>query len=43
MIPIPIVIAIVLVLIASLVLEYTKFGRYVYSLGSNREAPGSPA
>lgn len=37
-IPIPIVIAIALVVIASLILEYTKFGRYVYSLGSNREA-----
>ena len=37
-IPIQIIIAIVLTLIAAWVLEYTKFGRYVYSLGSNREA-----
>ena len=37
-IPIPIVIAIVLVIIASFVLDSTKFGRYVLSLGSNREA-----
>lgn len=36
-IPIPIVIAIVLFIIASWVLEHTKFGRYVYALGSNRE------
>lgn len=36
--PIPIVIAISIVLIASWVLNYTKFGRYVYALGSNREA-----
>ncbi len=37
-IPIPIVIAIALVIIASFVLDSTKFGRYVLSLGSNREA-----
>ena len=37
-IPIPIIIAVVLVVIAAWVLDYTKFGRYVYSLGSNREA-----
>lgn len=37
-IPIPIVIAVALVVIASFVLDRTKFGRYVYSLGSNREA-----
>lgn len=37
-IPIPIIIALVLVLIVAWILKYTKFGRYVYALGSNREA-----
>ena len=37
-VPIPIVIAMVLVAAAAWVLDYTKFGRYVYALGSNREA-----
>lgn len=36
--PVPIVIAMVLVLVVAWVLKYTKFGRYVYALGSNREA-----
>lgn len=38
MIPIPIVIAAILVGIAAWVLKYTTFGRYIYALGSNREA-----
>lgn len=36
--PVPIVIAMVLVAVVAWVLKYTKFGRYVYALGSNREA-----
>jgi len=37
-IPIPIVIALILVIIATFILDATTYGRYVYSLGSNREA-----
>jgi len=38
LIPIPVIVAITLVLIAAWILKYTKFGRYVYAIGGNREA-----
>ena len=37
-IPVIIVVAVVVLLIGHFVLTYTKFGRYVYMTGSNREA-----
>jgi len=37
-IPVPVIISLSLVLIAWWILKYTKFGRYVYALGGNREA-----
>lgn len=37
-IPIPVVIAAVVLLIAHIVLSRTKFGRYVYAIGGNQEA-----
>ena len=37
-IPVPAIIFVVLVIIAALILRYTVFGRYVYSIGSNAEA-----
>jgi ribose/xylose/arabinose/galactoside ABC-type transport system permease subunit len=36
--PVSIVIAVVIVLIAILILRYTPIGRYTYAIGSNREA-----
>jgi ribose/xylose/arabinose/galactoside ABC-type transport system permease subunit len=37
-VPIPVLILISLAVIASIVLNYTRFGRYVYAVGGNREA-----
>lgn len=37
-VPVPAILFILLVIIAALVLKYTAFGRYVYSIGSNAEA-----
>jgi ribose transport system permease protein len=37
-IPLPVIYAIVVVIIASIVLNRTKFGRYVYAIGGNKEA-----
>lgn len=37
-VPVPAVIFLSLVIIATLVLRYTPFGRYVYAIGSNEEA-----
>jgi len=37
-IPISVLIFAVIILIASFILRYTRFGRYVYAIGSNREA-----
>ena len=37
-IPVPAIIFVSLVIIAALVLRYTVFGRYIYSIGSNAEA-----
>lgn len=36
--PVPVIYAAVVVIIASLILGYTKFGRYIYSIGGNKEA-----
>ncbi len=36
-IPVPVVIALAFIIIASFILKYTKFGRYIYALGGNRE------
>ena len=37
-VPLPIIIALLLVAIFSVILKYTKFGRYVLAFGGNREA-----
>jgi len=37
-IPFPVIISIILVVIAMFILKYTKFGRYIYALGGNKEA-----
>lgn len=37
-VPVPAIIAISIVILAHLVLSYTRFGRYVYAIGGNREA-----
>jgi len=37
-IPIPVIYAIVVVVLASFILNYTKFGRYIYAIGGNKEA-----
>ncbi len=37
-VPVPAILFILLMIIAALVLKYTAFGRYVYSIGSNAEA-----
>lgn len=36
-IPIPVIISLIFVFAAAWILKYTKFGRYVYALGGNRE------
>jgi len=37
-IPIPVIYAIVVVAVASFILNYTQFGRYIYAIGGNKEA-----
>lgn len=37
-IPVPVIIVLVIAIIASYVLNRTKFGRYIYAVGGNREA-----
>ncbi len=37
-VPVPVIVAAVVLLVADIVLSYTKFGRYVYMTGGNREA-----
>lgn len=37
-IPFPVIISLILVGIAVFILKYTKFGRYIYALGGNKEA-----
>ncbi|MDF2679447.1 MAG: ABC-type transporter, integral rane subunit [Brevibacillus sp.] len=37
-VPLPVIYALAVALIASFVLNYTKFGRYVYAIGGNKEA-----
>ncbi|MFM1655073.1 ABC transporter permease [Brevibacillus sp. B_LB10_24] len=37
-IPLPVIYALAVAIIASFILNYTKFGRYVYALGGNKEA-----
>lgn len=37
-VPVSVVLFIVLVIMAGFLLKYTRFGRYVYAIGSNREA-----
>lgn len=37
-IPIPVIYAIIVVAVASFILNYTQFGRYIYAIGGNKEA-----
>lgn len=37
-VPIPVVYALIVVMIAMFILNYTKFGRYIYAIGGNKEA-----
>lgn len=37
LIPIPVIVAAIFIIIASQILKYTKFGRYIYALGGSRE------
>ena len=37
-IPMPVIYAIVVVAVASFILNYTQFGRYIYAIGGNKEA-----
>jgi ribose transport system permease protein len=37
-IPIPVVYALIVVILAVFILNYTKFGRYIYAIGGNKEA-----
>ncbi|WP_286170210.1 ribose ABC transporter permease [Halocella sp. SP3-1] len=36
--PVPVLIMIIIMIIANIVLQHTKFGRYVYAIGDNEEA-----
>lgn len=37
-IPIPVIYALIVVILAVFILNYTKFGRYIYAIGGNKEA-----
>ena len=41
--PIPVIVLTVMAIVAWLVFSYTRFGRYVYAVGGNREGPAPPA
>jgi len=36
--PVPMIVFLIYVIIASIILERTKFGRYVYAIGANETA-----